>query len=188
MHFPTLLALTLTLLAPLTLAAPLLPRSTSTPTSHGLPPLCQHLPLNGTTRGCVRYVRGFDITGVITEVDLTFPLIRSACDCIQQCLLRPTTCAAYVYKFSTPAAVQAGHRTCTLYSQFNLPAGVQVEVALNSTLNQNVNAAEIARLGNNPQAGAPVPQAFKDQALSAVPDGEAVSGPVWQLANGQTVC
>jgi hypothetical protein len=122
--------------------------------------------------------RGFDVTGVVTEVDLTFPLVQNVCDCIQQCLNRPTTCATYVYKFSTPASVLAGHRTCTLYSQFNLPADVVLDFNLNSTLNVNVNAAEIMLLGNNPQAGAPVPQAFMDVNLNTTADNDAFSGYV----------
>jgi len=113
---------------------------------------------------------------VVTEVDLTFPLIKSVCDCIQQCLNRPTTCATYVYKFSTPASVQSGHRTCTLYSQFNLPSDVTIEIDLTSSKNVNINAAEITMLGNNPQAGAPVPQAFKDANLNTTPDNNAYSG------------
>lgn len=124
----------------------------------------------------------------MTEVDLTFPEIRSACDCIQACLDRPTTCATYVYKFSTPASVLSGHRTCTLYSQFNLPADVDIEIDLNSTLSVNINAPEIVRLGNNPQMGAVVPQAFTDVNLNTTADIEAVSGPVWQLMSGATLC
>jgi len=138
--------------------------------------------------GCIRYVKGFDVTGVVTEVDLTFPLIQDECDCIQQCLDRPTTCAAYVWKFSTPASVQSGHRTCTLYSQFNLPADVTIEIDTNSQLNKNINAAELVAMGNNPQPGAPVPQAFKDANLNTTADPDAVSGEVWQLAGGKTVC
>jgi hypothetical protein len=122
--------------------------------------------------------RGFDVTGVVTEVDLTFPEIKDACDCIQACLDRPTTCATYVYKFSTPASVQSGHRTCTLYSQFNLPADVTLEFDLNSTNNKNINGAEIVANGNEPQAGSLVPQAFKDKNLNTTPDDEAVSGYV----------
>ena len=119
--------------------------------SHGLKPICPML--NGTMEhGCVRCeyfhsdrirclefvliinsdVMGFDVTGVVSEVDLTFPEIQGtvklvaknlhahvnsptdACDCIQACLDRPTTCAAYVWKFSTPDSVTAGYRTCTL--------------------------------------------------------------------------
>jgi hypothetical protein len=128
------------------------------------------------------------VTGVVTEVDLTFPLIQNECDCIKQCLDRPSTCAAYVWKFSTPASVQQGHRTCTLYSQFNLPSAVAIEINTNSTLNKNINAPELVAMGNNPQAGAPVPQAFKDVNLNTVPDNDAVSGEVWQLADGRALC
>jgi hypothetical protein len=121
-------------------------------------------------------------------------------------LNRPTTCANYVYKFSTPASVKSGHRTCTLYSDFNLPADVTIEFDLNSNQNVNINAQEIIANGNNPHAGGPVPQAFKDINLDTVPDDGAVSGcvpcspqsyypssnkhfsPVWQLANGQVQC
>lgn len=72
--------------------------------------------------------------------------------------------------------MQSGHRTCTLYSQFNLPSAVTIDYNLQSGLNQNINAAEIMALGNNPQAGGPVPQAFKDANLNVVPDDHAVSG------------
>jgi hypothetical protein len=144
--------------------------------------------LRVANNGCIRYVKGFDITGVVTEVDLTFPEIQNECDCIQQCLNRPTTCANYVWKFSTPESVKQGHRTCTLYSQFNLPADVNIEINLNSPLNKNINAQEIIADGNNPQNGSLVPEAFKDINLDTIPDPDAVSGPVWQLANGQTLC
>src|SRR5436305_7051105 len=87
--------------------------------------------------------RGFDVTGVVTEVDLTFPRVKTECDCIQECLKRPGTCANYVYKFSTPASVKSGYRTCTLYSDFNLPAKVTIEFDLKSANNMNINAAEI---------------------------------------------
>lgn len=147
--------------------------------------ICPYLDV--ADKGCIRYVKGFDVTGVVTEVDLTFPLIQDECDCIQQCLDRPTTCAAYVWKFSTPASVQSGHRTCTLYSQFNLPTDVTIDINVNSTLNRNINAPELLLLGTNPQTGALVPQAFKD-ANNTVPDPDAVSGEVWQLATGQAVC
>jgi len=184
MHFT--LALIVPLLAIGTLANPIRARDDNKDQEGGLKVICPKLATQD--RGCIRYTRGFDVTGVVTEVDLTFPQVQDECDCIQECLNRPTTCASYVYKFSTPASVQSGHRTCTLYSQFNLPAGVTLEFDLNSGNNQNINAAEIMALGNNPQAGAPVPQAFMDVTLSTTPDPKAVSGPVWQLANGQVQC
>ena len=118
----------------------------------------------------------------MTEIDLKFPQVQNRCDCINECLKRPTTCATYVYKFSTPQSVQSGHRTCTLYSQFNLPANVTLEFDLNNGNNKNINAQEIIQNGNNPQAGAPVPQAFKDVNLNTTPDPDAVSGSVFSFA------
>jgi hypothetical protein len=51
--------------------------------------------LQGVKDGCTRYTRGFDVTGAVTETDFTFPQVNSACDCIQECLNRPGTCANY---------------------------------------------------------------------------------------------
>lgn len=133
-------------------------------------------------------VKGFDITGVVTEVDLKFPQVKSACDCIDECLKRPTTCANWVYKFSTVDSVKSGHRTCTLYSQFNLPSNVAIEIDLNNGNNKNINAQEIIANGNNPQLGGLVPRAFKDVNLNTVADHDAVSGAIWQLAEGNAVC
>jgi hypothetical protein len=166
MHFP--IALTI-MTAAVAAAAPLTARNNG-----GLSPICKNLKTKDN--GCIRYVQGFDVTGVVTEVDLTFPEIQNECDCIQQCLDRPTTCAAWVYKFSTPASVQSGHRTCTLYSQFNLPSQVAIEIDLNNGNNKNINAQEIIQMGNNPQAGSLVPEAFKDPNLDTTPDDKAFSG------------
>lgn len=153
---------------------------------HGQPLICPGL--NTQDSGCLRYTRGFDVTGVVTEVDLTFPQVRTECDCIQECLNRPGTCANYVYKFSTPESVKSGHRTCTLYSDFNLPAKVTLQFNLASKNNMHINAAEIIAEGNNPHVGGLVPQAFKDMNLDTTPDFGAVSGPVWTLANGEVQC
>jgi hypothetical protein len=90
----------------------------------------------------------------MTEVDLSFPLIQNERHCIQQCLDRPTTCAAYVWKFNTPASVQQSHRTSTLYSQFNLPSDIAIEINRNRTLNKNMNAKELVAMGKPPR---PVP-------------------------------
>ncbi|KAF8867180.1 hypothetical protein BDZ45DRAFT_734444 [Acephala macrosclerotiorum] len=155
--------------------------------NRGLKPICPHL--NKTEdHGCIRYVKGFDVTGVVTEVDLTFPEIQDSCDCIQACLNRPGTCAAYVWKFSTPASVAAGHRTCTLYSQFNLPAQVAIAIDVANTTNMNINAEELVANGNNPQMGALVPQTFMDANLNTTVDKDAVSGEVWQLSTGKAIC
>jgi len=184
MYFST--AIIASILALGAIASPISARDADHDNEGGLKKICPHL--NTMERGCIRYTRGFDVTGVVTEVDLKFPQVQNECDCIQECLNRPTTCATYVYKFSTPASVQSGHRTCTLYSQFNLPADVSIEIDLNNGLNKNINAAEITMMGNNPQNGGAVPQAFKDANINTIPDDKAVSGPVWQLANGQVMC
>jgi hypothetical protein len=120
--------------------------------------------------------KGFDVTGVVTEIDLKFPQVKDECDCIQECLKRPKKCANFVWKFSTPDSVTSGHRTCTLYSDFNLPAGVTIEFDLTSPNNKNINAAKIIASGNNPHVGGPVPQAFMDVNLNTTPDPDAVSG------------
>jgi len=60
--------------------------------------------------------KGFDVTGVVTKVDLKFPHVKDECDYIQECLNRPSTYATYVYKFST------------LYSQFNPLSAVTVSI------------------------------------------------------------
>lgn len=157
-----------------------------TPTGQGLPPICPGLKTQDS--GCVRYTRGFDVTGVLTEVIMTFPEVKTECDCIQECLNRPGTCANYVYKFSTPQSVKSGHRTCTIYSDFNLPAKVAVELNLASKNNMHINAGMITASHSNPHVGALVPQAFKDANLNTTADPKAVSGPVWTLANGEVQC
>ena len=76
------------------------------------PRLCPRLNVKGG--GCIRYVQGFDVTGVTTEIDLTFPEVKTKCECVEECLKRKETCNNYVWKFSTPESVQTGYRTCTL--------------------------------------------------------------------------
>jgi len=95
--------------------------------------------LNTGNHGCERYVKGFDITGVTTDVDLTYPQIKTVCDCIQECLNRPTPCASYVWKYSTSDSVKSGHRTCTLYSNFNLSQDVAIEIDLSSDPEASLN-------------------------------------------------
>jgi len=184
MHF-SFCAIT-TLFVTGTLAGPVSIRDGDKGNEGGLARICPYL--QTMEGGCIRYTKGFDVTGVVTEVDLTFPQVKNACDCIQECLNRPTTCANYVWKFNSAQSVQSGHRTCTLYSDFNLPSAVTLEFDLNNSNNVNINAQEIIANGNNPHGGALVPQAFKDANLDTVPDPDAVSGPVWQLSNGQTQC
>lgn len=181
MHFASpLLASILTLGA---IAEPLRPRGHP---PQGLPLICPGLKTQD--KGCIRYTRGYDVTGVVTEVDLTWPQVKTQCDCIQACLDQSGTCANYVWKFSTPESVQSGHRTCTLYSDFNLPADVTLQFDLNNSNNSNINASTIISKSNNPHVGALVPRAFKDINLNTTADPDAVSGPVWTLENRQIQC
>lgn len=88
------------------------------------PRICPSLHVKGG--GCIRCilhrcsiadvldVRGFDVTSVTTEIDLTFPQIKNECDCIKACLDSKGTCNNYVWKFSTADSVKSGYRTCTL--------------------------------------------------------------------------
>jgi hypothetical protein len=147
----------------------------------GLQKICTNL--KTADGGCIRYVQGFDVTGVVTEVDLTFPAVKNVCDCVQQCLNRKGTCANWVYKFSTPDSVKTGHRTCTLYSNFNLPADVVIDVNVQKSKN-----VQLLQAANNPQAGGLVPQAFKDRNLTSTPDDQAYSGALWTLADGRVLC
>ncbi|KAF9888517.1 hypothetical protein FE257_008624 [Aspergillus nanangensis] len=129
-------------------------------------------------KGCVRYTRGFDVTGVLTTV--TVPGIENVCDCIQACLDRPETCTNYVWKFAEPTS---SRRSCTLYSNFNLPSGV--DVLYNPTEVPGVNQG-LNPISSNPQIGSLVPKATKPNSTEI--DEQAVSGPVWQLEGGGVQC
>ncbi|GIJ90356.1 hypothetical protein Asppvi_009310 [Aspergillus pseudoviridinutans] len=138
--------------------------------------ICPHL--DTQDNGCIRYTRGFDVTGVLTTVEL--PNIENACDCVQACLDRPDTCASYVWKFNDPTS---DRRTCTLYSNFNLPAGV--DVLYNTTEVPGVNQG-LNPISDNPQIGSRVPKATKPNSTDI--DEKAISGPVWQLEDGKAQC
>ena len=133
--------------------------------------------------GCLRYTKGFDITGVTTEVDLTIQDgIINECSCLAACLSRPTTCVSWVWKFTT----DPNHRTCTLYSNFNLPNDVTIAYNLNSPT-KNINAELLVQHNNNPQAGAPVPQCTLFN--SSIADPHCFSGVSFQTAdNGKYIC
>ncbi|RSH83061.1 hypothetical protein EHS25_005771 [Saitozyma podzolica] len=132
--------------------------------------------------GCTRYTQGFDITGIVTTVQFFFPEVKSVCDCIQKCLDNPTTCANYIWDFHNATDIANGHRTCIIYSNFNLPSNVTVVYAPNDPQNVNIQFLE-----DTVQMGSTVPQAFTD-VNGTVPDDKAFSGPVWQLSNGSVQC
>lgn len=140
--------------------------------SAALPTICTHL--NTADHGCQRYVKGFDVTGVLTEIDLG-PM-DDPCRCIEACLDRPNICASYVWKVTTAKGVTPRRKACTLYSDFNLPNDVTVEFDLTSSNDSNIFPQVIIANGNNPHAGGPVPEAFLDPDADTKPDGDAVSG------------
>jgi hypothetical protein len=116
--------------------------------------------------------QGFDVTGIVTTVEFFFPEVRTVCDCIQKCLDNPTTCANYIWDFHDPSDITRGHRTCVIYSNFNLPSNVTVVYAPNDPNNVNIQVLEATQ-----QNGSTVPQAFTD-VNGTVPDDKAFSGCV----------
>ena len=138
---------------------------------------------NIAPNGCTRYVKGFDITGVTTEVDLTFAAngITNAQDCFNKCATNPATCVSWVWKFTT----DPNHRTCTLYSNFNLPS--QVNIAYNiAGSTANINNDKLMANNNNPQMGANVPQCTLFN--STTPDHDCLSGMSFLTATKTLIC
>jgi len=131
-------------------------------------------------KSCSRYFSGFDCTGVTTDIVKTVADgVDSACDCIKECIKIGTLCVSWVWKFTDTS----GSRTCTLYSNFNLPANV--------TISYNVgNSTQILPLltMNNPQAGSTVPHCTVDGTATGNPDKYCKSGPAFLLDNGKTAC
>jgi hypothetical protein len=56
--------------------------------------ICRNLKV--ADKGCIRYVKSFDITGVVTEVRPDLPRVKDVCGCIQDCFNRSTTSAFWV--------------------------------------------------------------------------------------------
>jgi hypothetical protein len=132
--------------------------------------------------GCVRYFRGIDMTGVVTEVDLfARDGIHSACDCAARCLSSPTTCTNWVFKHAFKNG-DGGKRSCTLYSSPNLPTDVTLKYDLAGS-----KGFQTLDPGNNPQAGGDAPLTFLDQAGTKV-DKFGVSGVVFRDTNGNLYC
>ena len=139
----------------------------------GLKKICTHLKTQD--KGCVRYTRGYDVTGVLTTVT---PDVRDECACIEECIKAPDSCDTYVWKYND----QGTRRTCTLYSNFNLPSNVTVVYEEPPTA-PNHGYDPIS--GGPTQVGGLVPKATNP--AGEIDEG-AVSGPVWQLEGGGTQC
>jgi hypothetical protein len=127
--------------------------------------------------------QGIDMTGVVTEVDLyAKDGIISACDCIAACLERPLSCTSWVYKHTFVPSMDDGLRSCTLYSNPNLPTNVTLSFDLG-----NSTGYSLLRPGNNPQPGGAAPLTFMDANMTTV-DPYGVSGFMTQDQNNKQYC
>lgn len=132
--------------------------------------------------GCVRYYRGIDITGVVTETHFfARDGVNDACDCAIKCLERPASCTNWVFKHTFMAG-DDGKRSCTLYSSPNLPTNVTL--AYDTAKSKGF---QLLQPGNNPQAGAPAPITTLD-AAGKQPDKFGVSGFMVQDQNKRQFC
>ncbi|KAF3103923.1 hypothetical protein TWF569_004085 [Orbilia oligospora] len=133
--------------------------------------------------GCVRYYRGIDMTGVVTELHFyRRDGVRNACDCAAKCLEMPNTCTNWVWKHTFMRNKDGGRRSCTIYSSPNLPTGVTL--SYNTTLSTGFLPLQAM---NNPQGGAPAPLTFLD-AANTKPDRFGVSGFIVQDQLGRQYC
>jgi hypothetical protein len=122
----------------------------------------EHFPnLQAPEGGCVRYYRGIDITGVVTEKHYYFKdNFKSACDCVRECLKQKESCNNWVWKHTFAGEhIDDNKRSCTLYSSPNLPSGV----TLKYDLDHSSGFEFIDRAKNNPQVGGPSPFTYWDE-------------------------
>jgi hypothetical protein len=138
--------------------------------------------------GCVRYFQGIDVTGVVTEVDIYFPKVKTACDCAIACLNAALTCNNWVFKHTFNAPLDSGRRTCTLYSSPNLPTDVTLVYDLTNATGLGFSVGyQLLQAQNNPQAGGGAPLTWLN-AANTVQDPFGVSGFLSQDANGALYC
>ena len=143
----------------------------------GLPKLCTEpaFTVGLIEGGCSRYVRGFDITGVTNLINAGST--PTFCDCMNLCKEQGSTCASWVWKFTAPDQTT---RQCTLYSNFNLPPNVIIDVNLAAST-EGVN-------GGNPQAGGLIPPCTLDSLATGTPDPECASGGLWIIGANEFLC
>ncbi|KAK4078853.1 hypothetical protein PCL_03215 [Purpureocillium lilacinum] len=132
--------------------------------------------------GCVRYYRGIDMTGVVTELHFFFKDgFRSACDCVAKCLEQATSCNNWVWKHTFMDG-DDGKRSCTLYSSPNLPSNVTLAYDLANSRGFDPLADD-----NNPQKGGESPFTFLDSD-NKKRDRFGVSGFTAQDQDGGLYC
>jgi hypothetical protein len=126
------------------------------------------------------------MTGVVTEVDLYFPQIKTACDCISACLTAALSCTNWVFKHTFVPNLDSGRRSCTLYSSPNLPTNVTLVYDLHNATGLGLSLGyQLLQPQNNPQAGGEAPLAVLSNGQQ---DPFAVSGFLTQDANGNLYC
>jgi len=130
--------------------------------------------------GCVRYVKGFDVTGITNT--LVVPA-NNVCECINTCVRMSGTCAAFVWKFTSASNI----RTCVLYSNFNLPPDSTAVFDLAST-DSNLGTVVGAGPNGNIQFGGQVPSCTIDGQPTSSKDPNCVSGAIWLLDNNNIIC
>jgi hypothetical protein len=128
------------------------------------------------------------MTGVVTEVDIYFPTIKSACDCAAMCLTHALTCTNWVFKHTFVPKLDSGRRACTLYSSPNLPTDVTLVYDLHNATGLGFSVGyQLLAANNNPQAGGGAPLTFLD-AANTKQDRFGVSGFLSLDQNGNLYC
>jgi len=167
---------------------------------------------------CTHFYKGFDVTGVVTEFDLTNnntlngvpnDAIHNACDCVRACFERIGVCMAWVWKFTGVTNA----RTCTLYSQFNLPPLVTLTYNVAASQNgatvtngaitpgngpstagildnnvHNENEFGHIQVANQVQPGSTIPVCTMNGQPNGTPDPDCRSGMITLFANGHAHC
>lgn len=101
-------------------------------------------PHNRETRNCRFIVRGYDITGVLTQHQTND---HDPCACMLSCIRNLETCRTWVWKFDG----RDGQRHCYLYSDTLLPRGVKLSI--NEGASNNIDVVV-----DNPAQGDYIPR------------------------------
>jgi len=128
-------------------------------------------------KACWSYVEGFDITGVTNKV--TINNVMDPCVCVKACLDQNATCTNWVWKFTS----ETQKRSCTLYSNFNLPSAVTIQIDTSATS----QSADLGEIDGNPQGGGAAPMCFEN-GNDGKQDTNCRSGYLFQLSNNKYAC
>ncbi|KAK9805684.1 hypothetical protein WJX72_011899 [[Myrmecia] bisecta] len=139
---------------------------------------------------CHLALKGFDVTGVTNEFALpSAGNLRSACDCVKECVKRIGTCHAWAWKYTG-----GEQRTCVLTSNTALPP--QVSLAYDLGDGSGSSAGNETDMDGNEQYGRIRPNNLKQEG-ALVPrctlnngsyDNDCRSGTIFLLAGGIVIC